>query len=264
MKLELRFANNLKYYPQVKFPVRQSTLPVDRRTLPKGLHGPIIRYANSNRLYSNESSFYSCSFFKMRYYPPEHFLSLFRKTKPSITVQTSQIGSFLDECKSEQTNYYFKKVYVSKKSIVPADYAIWRRKITVEIKTMFIKEWYKFQGDNQSALSAVGCDVNKPQMVPNSMLSELSKQYEKKEIGPISKDGYYVFLVYKYPSKSELKPFHEHISNAVKSVAEGKPQVKFKKFDKNWVDRVNNRINVNSINRMLSISDCPYKLVRNR
>lgn len=263
MKLELRFANNLKYYPQVKLPVRQATLPVDKRTLPKGLHGPILRYANSNRLYSNESSFYSCSFFKMRYYPPDHFLSLFRKTKPSITVQTSQIGSFLDECESDQVSDYFKRVYVSKKSIVPGDFAIWRRKITVEVKTTFIKEWFRFGGD-KPFVGTVDRDMNHSKTGPGNMLRELSKQYEKKEIEPTSKDGYYVFFVYKYPSNSELKVFREHISDAVKAVAEGKPQVKVKKFDKNWVDRVNNRININSINRLLSISDCPYKLVKTK
>ncbi|KAG0656337.1 hypothetical protein C6P44_005138 [Monosporozyma unispora] len=260
MKLQLKFANNLKYFPRIKLPVTDSTLPVDNRTLPKGLHGPILRYANVNRLYSNDSFFYSSPHFKMRYYPPNHFLCLFRKTKPSITVQTTQMASFIDECKSTQISDYLKKVYVSKKSIVPGDFAVWRRKITVEVKTTFIKEWFKLGGDNPVGEK----DVNTKETGSKSMLKELSKQYEKKEEGPTAKDGYYVFFVYKYPSKSELRIFREDIGKAVKAVAEGKPQVKYKKFDKNWVDRVNNKLNINSINRILSISDCPYKLIKTK
>lgn len=258
MKLQLKYIKDLKYYPQVRFPVSKDTPPVNRQQLPKGLHGPILRFVNSNNLYSKESLFYSCPYFKMRFYPTNHFLCLFRKTKPSITVQTTQIKSFLDKCHSENVVAYFRKLYLNKKSIVPGDFAVWRRKITVEVKTTFLKEWYRLEGDKD-----VVDNINLNRIDNKKvMLKELSKQYERSESINRAKDGYYVFLVYKYPSRNEIKSFQEHIKNAVKRVADSESQCENRKADKSWVERVNNKVNVTSLNKLLVASDCPYTIIK--
>lgn len=196
----------------------------------------------------------------MRYYPPSHFLSLFRKSKPSITVQTSQMEDFLDHCGSDQVSEYFKKVYISKRSIAPGDFAIWRRKVTLKFKKSFIQEWYNLGGHKELLFNNKKNSVDR-----RSLLSELSKQYEKKEVEnkKRAKDGYYVFFVRKYPLNKDMNLFQNHMFQAIKSVAEDKPQaLTSKKYDKQWVEHVNKRLNINSLNRLLVVSDCPYKMVK--
>lgn len=262
MKLQLKFVKNLKYYPQVKFPVSKDAPPVNRQQLPKGLHGPILRFANSNNLYSKESLAYSCSYFKMRFYPTNHFLCLFRKTKPSITVQTAQMKSFLDECRFEKAVDYLRRVYLNEKSMAPGDFAVWRRKITAEVKMTFIKEWYRMEGDKEMVSNSCN-DSNSDEMNnKNIMLKELSKQYKRSKVINRAKDGYYVFFIYKYPSIEEMKSFREHIRNAVKRVADSEPQLENKKSDKNWVERANNSVNIISLNKLLVASDCPYRMIK--
>ncbi|KAK5778349.1 hypothetical protein RI543_004010 [Arxiozyma heterogenica] len=262
MKLQLKFLKDLKYYPQVKLPVSRDTPPANEQQLPKGLHGPILRFANSNNLYSQESLAYSCSYFKMRFYPTNHFLSLFRKTKPSITVQAMQMKSFLDDCQSKKVVDYLRKVYLNEKSVVPGDFAVWRRKITVKVKQIFIKEWYMMEG-NKDIIDNINSISNNVKMNNKSiMLKELSKQYEGRKITNRAKDGYYMFFIYKYPSVEEMKLFQEHIRNAIRQVADRESQLENKKSNKNWVERANSKVNITFLNKLLVANECPYRVIK--
>lgn len=266
MKLQLKIIGNLKYYPISNLPVNNSTPPVSRHSLPKGLYGPIIRYANSNRLFTKEEWRYTSPFFKVRYYPTNHFLCLFRKTRPSVTVHTMQMGYTMDDIKLPKVKKYLQKLYVSKKSIDPGDYAVWRRKITVEVKRTFIQEWFDLKGDEEfrKNISATGGIGDKP-------LSQfdLLKEVHKKDV-LAAKDGYYVFNINKFPKAQDMVTFHEHIRKAVRIIAEendgtsndNKTIGKKKKGNINWVDRINSRLNINSLNRFLHVSDCPYKITK--
>lgn len=265
MSLQLIRLNTLP----TKFP---SSLPVTAQTKAtttgslKGLYGPILRYRNELRLHSREANVYNGKYFLARYYPPNHFLSLFRKTKPAVNVKFTRDASFLNECGS-----YIQKRYAGKKSVVPADYAVWRRKLTVLLKRTFQEEWIAQQGPEgvSEAIRLIGGDDNHGVTV----IPELSTP-----IG-IAKDGFYEFQVYKYPGDDEsIAEFREAVRETVGVVArldwnelmkpknvDAKPtSQKRRKSSESWVDAVNKLVNVSVINTQMREDYLPYKLVRGK
>ena len=257
--------------PPTKFP---SSLPVTAQTKAstteplKGLYGPILRYRNESRLHSKEANVYNGKYFLARYYPPNHFLSLFRKTKPAINVKFTRDVSFLNECGS-----YIKKRYAGKKSVVPADYAVWRRKLTVLLKRTFQEEWIRQQGPEgvNEAIRLISENDNDNHNVTG--IPELSTP-----VG-LAKDGFYEFQVYKYPGDdNSIAEFREAVRKTVGVVARldwnefMKPKnVNTKstlqrqgKSSESWVDAANKSVNVSVINTQMRGEHLPYKLVRKR
>lgn len=239
MKLILRKSPANVKYP-VRLPVSPKTL-CDSQELPLGLYGPILRYMNAQRCYVKESNVFKGKYFQMWYYPPTSFPALFRKTKPSITIKFTPNSSFLNT-----SSPYLKSVYTNRKSAVPADYAVWRRKLRIELRKTFYDRWCELGGNiaaNDEAMSQAF--VNYPGM--------------NTEKG-VAKDGFYLFNVWKYPITGEMSDFKTEVKKSVEVVA----NLDWDKFLKkrasksskstrkeSWVDQLNNKINIYTINKLL-------------
>ncbi|CCF60127.1 hypothetical protein KAFR_0J00590 [Kazachstania africana CBS 2517] len=210
---------------------------------PKGVCGPVLRYVSSNRLYSKESSIYKSSYFQLRYYPPNHFISIFRKSKPAVNIRFQHGVSFLSG-----SSRYLQELYAQRKSIVPSSFAVWRRTLTVKIKDIFVDEWYKLGGTKSVD------EANK--------LGE--EAFMKQDGSNIAKDGVYMFQIFNYPDPSNMDRFEEEIRKALGMVAKKSWNELFKSQakNKNWVEEVNGKLNIGMLNAALRFERVPYRLIR--
>lgn len=143
------------------------------RSQVKGTNSAAQVYQNSLRLYSPQSKVYHCDFFRLLYFPPDHFLSIFRKSKPGLNVRTvgevflngNISGDGLKQAENvrvfkenSKIDKYGKKKDVSKLtdlqsffknngSNTPKNYAYLRRYLRMFVHKRFIKEWEKLNGD---------------------------------------------------------------------------------------------------------------------
>ena len=173
MRYSLKRLNLPKLYEPRNLPVSWDTSATDS---PRGIYGPILKFRNSQLLYRAEANVYSSTYLLLRFYPPSHFLSIFRKTKPAFNVKSTNSKSYIDECGS-----YLKNIYDKRKSVVPSSYAVWRRKATLLVKKAFIEEWTALKG---------------PKGVADTILAEASMDNSESITVPrtpvgIAKDGFY-------------------------------------------------------------------------
>ncbi|CCK68935.1 Pet130p KNAG_0B05010 [Huiozyma naganishii CBS 8797] len=192
MKLRLQFLDNIKHLAGTPLPVTaSSSASCPPGQLPKGLHGIVLRVANQWNLHSRESLVYQGKYMYMRFFPTWHFLSLFRKTRPAVSVKFNKEMTFLNECGT-----YLQTEYAKRKSVIPADYAVWRRKITMYVKSEFIRQWRSLNTTTGSFDASGGTPVG------------------------VAKDGYYIVHLSKMPSNDELPELQREINAAVTRTAE--------------------------------------------
>ncbi|QLL33556.1 hypothetical protein HG536_0E04670 [Torulaspora globosa] len=244
----------------------------------KGCNRIVQRFQNVHKIYSRESHVYQCDFFRLMYFPPDHFLSMFRKSKPAVNVRTvgqvflngsgssgdgsagkalfqrnSQKNGFL---RTQSTANSLGRLFESNPSNIPRNYAFLRRNLRVSLRKCFIKEWCALSGDLavQEALSSGGAGTR------------YTDPDGRSRVG-VAKDGYYMYQVLIFPDRETKKEFESCVKESVQVVSRLdwdeflKPQSS-KAGGKTWVQLANDRVRVHSLNKSLESNEIPFAVKR--
>ena len=269
MPLLLRRTLTPKIYDTAKY------LPVTVKdkitTSPKGICGPVLKYKNMFQLHEKRATVFGGEFISLKYYPPDHFVSLFRKTNPSFTVKSSISKSFIDSTGSYIQNHYSKK-----KSAIPTNYAVWRRKLKLLVQVPFFDKWTALDG--QTAVRQY-IDSKRELGVP------IVESYEKSMPQGMAKDGNYEFLILKYPNnendnialQNEVRRSVEIVANLNwgKFLNERLPKLNInpkyihkvipkKRIPNTWIETANKKINIGLLNRFLMHANLPLRLIKGK
>lgn len=234
------------------------------------------RYQNVYKIYSRESYVYHCDFFRLMYFPPDHFLSLFRKSKPAINVRTvgrvflngnvgeasdgngmsifhrnSQKGGFV---RTQDTHTPLNRLFENNPSNVPKNYAFLRRQLRLAVRKNFIREWCRLKGDLavQETMAPGG----------RRFLDAAGRTRPG-----VAKDGYYMYQVLIFPDQSTMKEFNACVNESVGVVS----RLDWDKFlkphsskakGKTWVQLANDRVQPASLNRLLHDNEMPFAVVK--
>ncbi|KAL3231436.1 Uncharacterized protein RNJ44_00471 [Nakaseomyces bracarensis] len=243
----------------------------------KGLLDPVSKFQSEARIFANESTLFKCDLFFLQYYPPEHFLSMFRKSRPSVICKPIQEVFVNGRIKQDNTKYFtvrneelqlistnFQALVNDSKSKKPKDYAVHRRSLRVNLKKWFIEEWCSLKGpeavDEQIRLTSRGIDD-----YTSKNYKYLDKTGRSKP--GIAKDGYYLYSCMLFPDRINEKEYQEQIKRSVRTVAKMhwddiyKPGGKFAGRSESWVERANNKVNVKSVNTYLAHAEAPYRVI---
>ncbi|SMN18479.1 similar to Saccharomyces cerevisiae YJL023C PET130 Protein required for respiratory growth [Maudiozyma saulgeensis] len=266
MSLVLKGSFPSKIYHSKCLPV---TLKPTIAEAPKGIFGPVLKFKNFYRLHDNRADVFHGEFISLKFYPSAHFVSLFRKTNPAFTVKSMMSKSFSDNAGSYIKNYYAKQ-----KSAVPSNYAVWRRKVKLLVQDPFFEEWTNLDGRKGVEQNSL---INPEEQIP------LVESYNRTTPKGMAKDGYYEFLIQKYPDNVQDNiALQNEVRRAVGVVANldwGKflneklpalrinpkyiHKVVFKKrTPETWVEKANKKLNIAHLNKYLIRSDIPLKLIK--
>jgi len=266
MSLVLRGSFPSKIYHSKCLPVMIKANPTET---PKGIYGPVLKLKNLYRMHDKRADVFYGEFISLKFYPAAHFVSLFRKTSPAFTVKSMMSKSFLDTSGSYINTYYAKK-----KSTIPSNYAVWRRKVKLLVQDPFFEEWTSLEGQKGVEQSA---SVNQEDSPP------LVETYNSTTPRGIAKDGFYEFFVQKYPNNEKDNiALQNEVRRAVGVVAnldwgrflnEKLPALKInpkyihkvvfkKRTPETWVEKANKKLNIGLLNRYLANSDIPLKLIK--
>lgn len=243
----------------------------------KGLLDPISKFQSEARIFANEATLYKCDYFYLQYYPPEHFLSMFRKSRPAVICKPVQDVFINGRIEQDSEKLYtvrneelsriatkFQAMVNNSKSKKPKDYAVHRRSLRISLKNWFIQEWCSLKGseavDEQITMLSIGHET-----VSNSF-----KYIDNcgRSIPGIAKDGYYLYTCMIFPDHSNKEEYENHVRKSVKLVADKtwediyKPGGKFTGKKESWVERANSKVKVNVVNRFLAHSEAPYRLTK--
>ncbi|CAI4594533.1 CRB_1a_G0031430.mRNA.1.CDS.1 [Saccharomyces cerevisiae] len=252
----------------------------------RGVISPIQAYVTIGKKFSPNSLVYTSRFFQLHYFPEDHFMSCFRKSKPAITVKSNK-KFYLNGKVFNKDKEYFNETRISKanevelskiqtamtrltnrhRNSIPSEFAYLRRDLKLKVKTTFIKEWCKLNGDK-----AIREYVNlngSPNINPASMKGKPKKSFldnlGRSTVGT-AKDGYYLYIVSIFPDKDMLGEFNDEVNRSVQKVAnldwDGFLTPKKGAKGKNWVESFNDSINVQTINKILEINKFPFELRR--
>lgn len=242
----------------------------------KGSSRVAQRYQNVYKIYSRESYVYHCDFFRLMYFPPDHFLALFRKSKPAVNVRTvgkvflngnmggsnsengmsifsrnSQKSGFV---RAQDTHSSLSRLFENNPSNIPKNYAFLRRQLRLIVRKTFIREWCRLKGDQavQETLSRG----------PLRFLDSLGRTKPG-----IAKDGLYMYQVLIFPDHSTVQEFKACVKESVRIASNLewdkflKPQTS-KVKDKTWVQVANERVKPHSLNRLLHDNEIPLTVVK--
>lgn len=244
----------------------------------KGTCGVVQRYHNAYRIYSGESQVYQCDFFRLMYFPPDHFLSMFRKSKPAVNVRTvgqvflngnvlntngndkatmrsvfaenSRMGGYT---KIEDVHNKLNSLFQSNPSNIPKNYAFLRRQLRLTLRKCFIKEWCRLQGSKAGS---------------NDCIKKCLDDRARTRPG-VAKDGFYSYQVLIFPDKLTRTEFEANVKKSVQVVADLewdkflRPYKPFKGDEtKTWVQIANDRVKTQSLNKLLKSSEVPFALVK--
>lgn len=229
-------------------PVTDSTPFLTGSKLPSGVYAPALRYITANKFHSKEARIFKCKYFSLFYFPSNYFLSLFRKTRPALTV------SFDNNVNGNPGLLTYpdstKRIIIQGKSVNPFDYACWRKKVSLEVKKTFLQEWISITSSHQN----------------NDNLN-----YGESNIIQNSIDGYYTYVMRLYPTNKDINEFRNQVRKSLKEVAElqttrnqniSKGQKKIKPQSTQWVSDMNNKLNIKKFNNFLKMMDFPYMLIK--
>lgn len=217
----------------------------------RGSSGVIQKYQNAHRVFSQEALVYQCRYFKLNYYPPEHFLGLFRKTKPAINVKETGQAQFNNNLTLDHKH---GTIFRNNPSFLPKNYAVYRRLNRIFVKSHMVDEWCRLDGDR-------AVEEGIAQKTSKTDAHYLDKLGRTKQ--GIAKDGFYVYMTLVFPDKYNRQDLAHHIRQSVLTVANLKwDQFLQSKKDcsQNWVHKANSRLEPSRINKLLSSSEHDYTL----
>ncbi|CDF87918.1 BN860_17436g1_1 [Zygosaccharomyces bailii CLIB 213] len=229
----------------------------------KGTCSVAQKYQNASHIFSKESLVYHCRYFKLNYYPPDHFLSVLRKSKPAINVRESGEAYFNNNFNLD-TNFHGDMDLVQKRaaylfrnspSFLPKQYAVYRRRNRMFVRERMVEEWCRLKGSE--AVNETIADLR----------SEHGTQYldDAGRTKPgIAKDGLYVYQVLIFPDRQNHRELGEHIRKSVRRVAylQWDEFLRSKGNDKSWVQLANDRVRLDVLNKQLAQSELPFIVTR--
>lgn len=252
----------------------------------RGVISPIQAYVTIGKKFCPHSLVYNSRFFQLHYFPEGHFMSCFRKSKPAITVKSNK-KFYLNGKVFNKDQKYFNESRISKadeaglskihtvmtrltskyRNNIPSEFAYLRRDLKSKVKTTFIKEWCRLNGDK--AIWEYS-NRNKSSNINPTSIKDTSKKCFLDNSGRstvgTAKDGYYLYIVSIFPDKDMLSEFNDEVNRSVQKVA----NLDWDKFltpkksakGKTWVETFNDSINVQTVNKILEISKFPFELRR--
>ncbi|GAV53295.1 hypothetical protein ZYGR_0AI05790 [Zygosaccharomyces rouxii] len=219
----------------------------------RGSSGVVQKYQNAYRVFHQEALVYQCKYFKLNYYPPEHFLGLFRKTKPAVNVRESGEAHFNNNLQLENAH---KSIFRNNISSLPKHYAVYRRLNRIFIKRHMVEEWCRLHGD-KAVEEAIG---NKTSKTGAQQLDRFGRTKQG-----VAKDGFYVYMSLIFPDQHNREDIAHHVRQSVSAVANLKWD-QFLQSDKtnnrSWVETANSSLKPFTINKLLSQSEHSYTLSR--
>ncbi|CAR27302.1 ZYRO0C13706p [Zygosaccharomyces rouxii] len=219
----------------------------------RGSSGVVQKYQNAYRVFSPEALVYQCKYFKLNYYPPEHFLGLFRKTKPAVNVRESGEAQFNNNFQLENKH---KTIFRNNLSSLPKHYAVYRRLNRMFMKRHMVEEWCRLHGD-KAVEETIGCKTSK---TGAQYLDKLGRTKQG-----VAKDGFYVYMALIFPDEQNREHLAHHVRQSVVTVA----NLKWDQFlqsdkdsNKTWVEKANSCLKPFTINKLLTQSEHSYTLSR--
>ncbi|SCU85946.1 LADA_0D11034g1_1 [Lachancea dasiensis] len=235
-------------------------------------------YQSTFRIFSAQSKVYSCDFFRLLYFPPEHFLSLFRKSKPAVNVRSvgevylngnyplsTRDASTASNSRKETHSLQKPKIQEignirqlqamlgNDGSNIPRNYAYLRRSLRAFVNKCFIKKWLELQGA-VAVKEQIGQDDTRASSTTCNYLDPKGRS----RVG-IAKDGFYLFQVLKFPDSTTETEFERHVARSVQAVAnlDWDQYTLGKAKAKNWVQEANDRVRLPILNSYLAHDQVP-------
>ncbi|AMD22814.1 HHR045Cp [Eremothecium sinecaudum] len=226
----------------------------------RGVLSPIRTYQYSSNLRSTESCLYSCPFFDLNYYPPEHFLALARKSRPALQVTFADLPIFnanIDPTKSVDERIQMmaspsvvaklkqlEKILQQPASKNPRDWAYLRISTSKFFRKQFLNVWCGLPQADYPVL---------PSHDPSS----------KRPVPGCAKDGLYHFNIRLLPGKGGSDECAEHIQKSLTHVTnlDWDSLLCSKNGRIPWPRAINQKVNINAINWILHKDRLPYKYV---
>ena len=251
----------------------------------RGVISPIQAYVTIGKKFCPHSLVYDSRFFQLHYFPQDHFMSCFRKSKPAITVKSNKKYylngkifnkdqkyfnesriSKLDEAELSKIHAAMMRLTTKHRNNIPSEFAYLRRDLKLKVKMMFIKEWCRLNGDKATREhSHFEKNSHNSTIIEDKSKKRLIDNFGRSTVGT-AKDGYYLYIVKIFPDEETLNDFNDDVNKSVQKVA----NLDWDNFltskkgpkGKSWVETFNDSINVQSVNRILEISKFPFKLQR--
>ncbi|SCU97137.1 LANO_0E15258g1_1 [Lachancea nothofagi CBS 11611] len=262
----------------------QNTL-LEARSGLRGTSSTAQVYQNTFRVFSAQSKVYQCDFFRLLYFPPDHFLSVFRKSKPASNVRivgevflngnvsrsegrsvtntaVFEKGSRIDKYGKSQDMSNLKRlqsIFANDGSNVPRNYAYLRRSLRTFLNKCFVKNWLELQG-HQAVEEQISHSTQSTETNSSTQWKFLDSQGRSKS--GVSKDGFYLFQVLVFPDPTTKHEFEMNISHAVKAVADlhWDSFLRGKTKSRTWVQDANDRVRVSTMNGYLAHDQVPRTL----
>lgn len=240
----------------------------------RGVSAIILKYQNITKLFSQESKIYECDYFKLYFYPVGHFLTIFRKSKPSLNIKPFSSSVFnssfplkdskLGKVRSQtQEGLFFKKydnIFKNYSSPFPKDHEYLRRSLRQSIRKTFIEEWCALGGDK---------GVKETIIFENDDVGSITGAKHKWKyldkygipLPGIAKDGFYQYHINKFADENTQEDFKNCVKESVRTVANVSMSdfllSKSRNREQSWVDKANSTVNIQSLNRILKSSEAP-------
>ncbi|SCU97199.1 LAMI_0F09208g1_1 [Lachancea mirantina] len=230
-------------------------------------------HQNTFRIFSPQSKVFQCDFFRLLYFPPEHFVALLRKSKPAVNVRV--VGEvFLNGNVARENGEHVKYTEVFAENSrqdgygkaqdfnktrdmrslfgragpsVPRNYAFLRRELRVFVGGCMTERWLELQGDKAVA------DQIRIQEGKGPASSTLLDDKQRPRVG-VAKDGFYLFQVLIFPDKFTKPEFRRCVRDSITKVAD----LDWDKFlqgnksgAKTWVEEANARVRLPVLNKLL-------------
>ncbi|CUS24511.1 LAQU0S17e00562g1_1 [Lachancea quebecensis] len=275
--------NFCKPNKRLEKPMKGEKALLRARSMLRGTNSVAQVYQNTFRIFSGQSKVYHCDFFRLLYFPPEHFLSVFRKSKPAVNVrivgevflngnvsksQGRGVANTAIYAKGSRIDGYGKSqdvsnlkqlqnVFANDGSNVPRNYAYLRRNLRASLNKWFIKHWMALQGPQ-----AVEEQIRRQgEADPSARWQFLDAQGRSKT--GVAKDGFYLFQVLVFPDKTTTQEFKMNVARGVRTVAD----LKWDDFlrsksnkSRTWVQECNDRVRVPMMNSYLANDQMPRVL----
>ncbi|CAR21456.1 Pet130p [Lachancea thermotolerans CBS 6340] len=275
--------NFCKPNKRLEKPPRGERALVEVRSMLRGTNSVAQVYQNTFRIFSGQSKVYHCDFFRLLYFPPEHFLSVFRKSKPAVNVrivgevflngnvsksQGRSVANTAVYARGSRIEGYGKSqdvsnlkqlqnVFANDGSNVPRNYAYLRRSLRASLNKWFIQHWMALQGPQ-----AVEEQIRRQGEAGSSAQWQyLDAQGRSKT--SVAKDGFYLFQVLVFPDKTTKQEFKANVARGVKTVAD----LEWDDFlrsksnkSRTWVQECNDRVRVPVMNSYLANDQMPRVL----
>lgn len=207
----------------------------------RGVIGSVRMVQVGTRLEDLNAVAYRCGFFSLWFYPVDHFLAMARKSKPAIHFHYQRelfLNGRIPGMKNKRESHAFA------------------RSDTCE---QFMKKWGRVVGVQGSLIPKHWAYMRvRARKWARPVFREAWDQFR----GP---DGVYLYKIEVFPDRFTRKEFEKHIHESVRAVTK-LDMAKFTrdKRGRNWVEHVNSRVSLKSLNGALANESIPFRYERSK